>query len=193
LRCAICERLSFEAICDECIRKLLKEERHTRILEDGLKVYSFFSYASVSPIIFTKHHFWGHRILQKIASHTFADFAAEFEFAEKAAAVAIDDKPASGYSHTAILTHALKSASIIPVYGALRAKNNVKYSGKTYEFRRKNPRRFTVSSKLKNFKYAILVDDVVTSGLTLKEAKETLEKEGIDTLFALVLADAKDN
>jgi competence protein ComFC len=175
------------------LRKILKEEQHTRILEGGLKVHSFFSYASISPILLTKHHFWGHRILQKIAFHTFADFAEKFEFEEKVAAVAIDDRPINGYSHTAILIHALKSVSIIPVYGALRAKNSVKYSGQSYEFRRKNPRCFIASKNIKKFKYAILADDVVTSGLTLKEAKETLEKEGVDTLFALVLADAKDN
>jgi competence protein ComFC len=175
------------------LKKLLQEERHVRILEGGLKVYSFFNYNSILPILFTKHHFWGHRILKEIASHTFKKFAQNFEFSEKVAAVAIDDKPSGGYSHTAILTHALRSASIVPVYGALRAKNPVKYSGQTYEFRRKNPRGFVLLPKVRNFKYAILIDDVVTSGFTLKEAKESLEKEGIDTLFALVLADAKDN
>jgi competence protein ComFC len=184
--------LSFKGICGKCTKRLLQEEKHTRILEGGLKVHSFFSYSSITPIIHTKHRFWGHRILKQIASHTFADFAEKFEFKEKVAAVAIDDKPISGYSHTAILARALKSSSITPVYGALRAENSVKYSGQSYEFRRKNPRRFTVSPKLKSFKYAVLVDDVVTSGLTLREAEETLKRYGVDTLFALVLADAKE-
>jgi competence protein ComFC len=175
------------------MKKLLRQERRMRILEGGLKVYSFFSYASASPILFTKHHFWGHRVLKEIASHTFKKFAGNFAFDEKVAAVAIDDKPLGGYSHTAILAHALSSSSITPVYGALRAENPVKYSGQTYEFRRKNPRRFVLSSKVKNFKYAILIDDVVTSGLTLREAHEILQKEGIATLFALVLADAKES
>jgi competence protein ComFC len=189
----LCEKLSFRGVCANCLKKLLQEERHTRILEGGLKVYSFFNYNSVLPILFAKHHFWGHRILKEIASHTFAKFAEQFEFDEKVAAVAIDDKPLGGYSHTAILAHALASSSIVPVYGALRAENPVKYSGQSYEFRRKNPRSFILSPKVKKFKHAILIDDVVTSGLTLKEARETLAKEGINTLFALVLADAKDS
>ncbi|MDR1977018.1 MAG: ComF family protein [Campylobacteraceae bacterium] len=164
-----------------------------RILEGGLKVYSFFSYDSISQVIFTKHHFWGHRILKEIASHTFGEFAKRFEFSEKVAALGVDDRVVDGYSHTAILANALSSASITPIYGALRAENSVKYSGQSYEFRRKNPRRFIISPKVKDYKYAILADDVVTSGLTLREAKESLACLGVDTLFALVLADAKDN
>jgi competence protein ComFC len=188
----LCERLSFKGICAKCLKRLLDEQKHTRILEGGLKVYSFFGYSGITPVLHVKHHFWGHRILKQIASRTFKKFAEKFEFSEKVAAVAIDDKPANGYSHTAILTHALKSDSIIPVYGALRAKNSIKYSGKSYEFRRKNPRNFTVLPKVKKFKYAILVDDVITSGLTLKEASECLEKNGVNVLFALTLADAKE-
>jgi competence protein ComFC len=184
--------LSFKGICAKCTKRLLSEQKHTRILEGGLKVYSFFGYSMITPILHVKHHFWGHRILKQIASHTFGKFAEEFELGEKVAAVAIDDKPHNGYSHTAVLSHALKSPSITPVYGALRAENTVTYSGQSYEFRRKNPRRFKISPKLRRFKYVILIDDVVTSGFTLREAKDTLAKEDIETLFALVLADAKE-
>jgi competence protein ComFC len=184
--------LSFKGICGKCAKRLLSEQKHTRILEGGLKVYSFFGYSAITPVLHVKHRFWGHRILKQIASYTFGKFAKEFEFGEKVAAVAVDDKAHDSYSHTAILSHALKSPSITPVYSALRAKNAVTYSGQSYEFRRKNPRRFTVSKKIKKFKYAILIDDVVTSGFTLREAKEALEKDGVETLFALVLADAKE-
>lgn len=38
----------------------------------------------------------------------------------------------------------------------------------------------------------ILVDDVVTTGLSLLEARELLEKNNIEVLFALVLANAKE-
>jgi len=37
----------------------------------------------------------------------------------------------------------------------------------------------------------ILVDDIVTTGLTLQEAETILNKNGIVVLFALTLADAK--
>ncbi|EAL3832073.1 ComF family protein, partial [Campylobacter upsaliensis] len=38
----------------------------------------------------------------------------------------------------------------------------------------------------------ILVDDIVTTGSSILEAKKILEKNKISVLFALVLADAKD-
>jgi len=39
---------------------------------------------------------------------------------------------------------------------------------------------------------AVLVDDVVTSGITLQEAYETLRREEVDVLFAVTLADAQE-
>uniref|UniRef100_UPI003C6BE51D ComF family protein n=1 Tax=Campylobacter helveticus TaxID=28898 RepID=UPI003C6BE51D len=106
-------------------------------------------------------------------------------------AMALDDIVENGlYSHAAILAKALKSQFIKPIFGALHAKNKVSYSGKSLEFRRKNKRKFKL---LKEIKYpVILVDDIVTTGLSLLEAKEILEKNKISVLFALVLADAKD-
>ena len=38
----------------------------------------------------------------------------------------------------------------------------------------------------------ILVDDIVTTGTTILEARDTLQKVGVDVLFALVLADARN-
>jgi competence protein ComFC len=170
--------------------RLLNTERKNRVLDNGLKVYSFFDYSSTAPILHVKHYFWGHRVLKQIAKQTFGQFAQTFSFTEKVSAIGIDDAPHSGYSHTAILTKALKSASITPVYGVLRATNNVKYSSQSYDFRRKHLRNFLVHPK--GIKYAILVDDIITSGLTLKEASECLKKNGINVLFALTLADAKE-
>ena len=191
MRCVVCERLSFDAICKMCTAKLLSEDKRSRTLENGLKVYSFFGYDSIASILHAKHYFWGHRVLKQIAKITFGEFAKTFCFPQKVAAIGIDDTAYDGYSHTAILAKALKSSSIEPIFGALRAQNKVKYSGKTYEFRRKNPRGFI--SRLNGFDNAILIDDVITSGLTLQEASERLKKEGVNVLFALTLADAKDN
>ena len=39
----------------------------------------------------------------------------------------------------------------------------------------------------------ILIDDIVTTGSTLEEAHDALKKHDVNVLFALVLADAKEN
>ncbi|MDR0467770.1 MAG: ComF family protein [Campylobacteraceae bacterium] len=190
MRCILCEKLSFKGVCKSCLTKLLMQNRRTRVLDSGLKVYSFFSYDSIALILHVKHRFWGHRILKQIAKETFGKFAKEFEFSSPIYAIGIDDRVDDNYSHTAILVNAIKSKNIKPLYKVLRAKNSVKYSGKSYEYRRKNPRKFQLNKKCKSS--VILIDDIITSGQTLDEAFQILKKESIDVLFALTLADAKN-
>ncbi|HEB7569849.1 TPA: ComF family protein, partial [Campylobacter coli] len=67
--------------------------------------------------------------------------------------------------------------------------NHLKYSGKSLKFRQDNKRNFKLLKKINN--PVILVDDIVSSGSSLLEAKQFLEKNKISVLFAVVLADAK--
>ena len=73
----------------------------------------------------------------------------------------------------------------------LRAKNDATYSGKSKAFREQHKRDFDFTCK--DVKDVILIDDIVTTGTTLKEAEEVLKKHSIRVHFALVLADAKEN
>ncbi|ECP7962602.1 ComF family protein, partial [Campylobacter coli] len=52
-----------------------------------------------------------------------------------------------------------------------------------------NKRKFKLLKKINN--PVILVDDIVSSGSSLLEAKQFLEKNKISVLFTVVLADAK--
>lgn len=127
-------------------------------------------------------------MLARLSFHRFREF---FTPNSTLNAIALDDRVENMlYSHSAILAHSLKSAHIRPIFGALHAQNRVKYSGKSLEFRRKNKRNFKLLKPV--FSPVILVDDIVTTGSSLLEAKEFLEKNEIQVLFGLVLADAKD-
>jgi competence protein ComFC len=57
------------------------------------------------------------------------------------------------------------------------------------EFRQKNKRNFYYSGK-NNIK-VILVDDLITTGETILQAKKVLEKNNCEILFALTLSDAR--
>jgi competence protein ComFC len=103
-------------------------------------------------------------------------------------AVPIDDHVLHGYSHTAILANALKSGTITPLFAAMRAQSNARFSGKALAFRKANPRHFTCNIPPKSS--VILVDDLITSGQTLLEASDLLKKQGIYPLFGLTLANA---
>jgi competence protein ComFC len=126
-----------------------------------------------------------------LAKNALKEFAKEFDFPDMIYAIPIDDNVDSGYSHTAILVKSLKSKNIKPIYSKFRSENRVTYSGKSLEYRLKNPRGFEY--KFKPNIDAILVDDIVTSTTTLNEAKLTLLKAKVNPLFALTLADARDS
>ncbi len=115
-------------------------------------------------------------------------FARQFRHGERVAAVGVDDHARHGYAHTALLARTLRSSDIKPYFGRLRAGNSDTYSGQSYQYRLLHPRRFTYHPFPE--KEVILVDDVMTTGLTLTQAAETLHRHGKTVLFCLTLAHA---
>ncbi len=190
MRCLLCLNLSLQLICKKCQNIYCKPNRTTRELPDGFKIYSFYKYKEIKELLKTKHTHVGAGVYEILAKNSFAYFKKEFLFSEEVLAVAIDDFPQSGYSHTAILANALKSKNIKIRFGALRAKNRVNYSGKTLEYRLNNPRDFVYTPG--NLKNVILIDDIVTTTTTIFQAKEAVLKTGSIPLFGLTLADARD-
>ena len=189
MKCVNCEAFSFGMICKNCA-KILSEFRLCERKFGEFSVYYFYGYSEIKHLIHSKHHEYGQFVFKKLANLSFKKFANEFKFSEICLALGLDDTTANGeYSHTAILAHALKSEFIKPKFGVIKAKNSVKYSGKSLEFRLKNKRDFQILKPVKN--PVILVDDIVTTGCSLGQAKEICEKNGIEVLFGLVLANAE--
>ncbi len=186
MRCIICESFSLKTVCTSC-QNTLKPKLHERKIDNGFSIYSFFSYESIAPLLHTKHKPVGRKVYATLAKLSFKKFLKSYH--EDISLIPIDDKPKGGYSHTAVLASTCKSKNLTPLYNCLRATNPVSYSGKSLSFRKKNPRKFTCNIKTK--KPIILIDDLVTTGTTLLEAKKVLEKSNLTPLFALVLADAK--
>ncbi|NPA74439.1 MAG: ComF family protein [Epsilonproteobacteria bacterium] len=188
--CLLCGGFSYSHICKDCQDSLLKPSVTKRVLSDSLEVYSFYKYSHIKELVLTKHKDIGYFVYNILAKRTFKEFAKNFSYKQKVYSIAIDDNPKDGYSHTAILNKHLKSKYIKPVFSKLRAQNSVSYSGKSLDFRLNNPRDFKYD--FKRDIEVILVDDIITTGTTLKEASKVLENEGIRVLFALTLADARD-
>jgi len=150
-------------------------------MEDG--VLSFYEYDDISELIKYKYNRFGSRVFWEIAK-PLKEFAKNYK--EKGVLIPIDDNIKKGYSHTAILAKSLESSFLHPQFGSLLAKNDVKYAGKSLEFRLKNKKDFYYTGK-KNIK-AILVDDIYTTGTTISEAKEVLAKSGVEVEFSIVLS-----
>jgi len=189
--CLLCENPSFSLICKECRRDFLKPNLTKRVLSGGLEVYSFYKYRDIEKLVLTKHKFVGYFIYNALAKESFKAFNEKFLIDRKIYVLPIDDNVKNGYSHTAILAKQMRSKYIKPVFSKLRAQNSVKYSGQSLSFREKNPRNFKYTFK-ENID-VILVDDIITTGTTIKEADKLLKKYNVNVLFALTLCDARDN
>lgn len=184
--CFNCSKPTFKIFCKKCENEFKKLECRRRVLENGLEVISFYKYSKIKNLLRHKHYISGYFILNKLASYSYKRFKFKNELAY---AIGLDDDCSTGYSHTAILLKNFKSKNIIPFYNAIKARNKVVYKGKSLSFRKKNKRKFEL---IKNIdKPVILVDDIITTGETLKQAYEMLKKQKIKVLFAVVLADAK--
>mgnify|MGYP005846868791 CR=1 FL=1 len=187
MKCLMCESFSLTHICPSCQKTFLTPSLYKRHLSNGILVISFYKYKEIKELLFTKHTDLGFYIYTLLAELSFKKFAQNFEFEERLLSLCIDDKVASGYSHTAILNRALKSQNIEPLYSKLRATNAITYSGKSREFRLLHPRDFT----LKDFRGSsvIVVDDIITTGSTLYQATELLKRSNKEVLFCLTLCD----
>ena len=189
MRCLMCEELSFSHICSSCQKENLQPSFYQRDLPLNIPVYSFYKYKDIKNLLHTKHTDLGYYIFKILAKLSFSKFAEKFVFRGELVSLGIDDHVRHGYSHTGLLNSSLRSYHIKPLFAKLRAQNEETFSGKSYGERVQNPRDF----KVERFKSGdvILVDDIITTGLTFMEAISALESEGKNVVFCLALADVR--
>ncbi|MGI0406511.1 ComF family protein [Helicobacter himalayensis] len=216
MKCLVCGNLSFFVICKSCLDSMPFTPT-SRTAQSGLQVYSFYPHSHIEYLLKTKYELIGSKILkilaQKCAEYFFAKILGDLQtanqrsriqqfkrsvdsdifhnFSNKIFAISVDDNLERFYSHTAIITRAFCKASkgvFIPQYSKLIATNRVNYAGKNLEYRLNNPRNFIYKGARGD---AVLIDDIITTGLSLTQAHECLAKNGVNVLFALTLADAR--
>lgn len=177
-------------ICTQCKERLLRTTIGTRTA-GTLDVISFYKYAALESLLLTKHKPEGYRIYKALANMTMKPFIQEFVENDngKVYIVGVDEYVKNGYAHVALLTQAMKTRYSIPLHGTLIARNRVSYAGKDLQFRLDNPRDFIYKGK--SAIDVILVDDIITTGITLQEAQKALQQSGVNVLFALTLADVE--
>ena len=187
--------MSFLAICNECQKKFLAPSIQKKWINNNLFVYYFYDYDDIKDLIKTKYKVYGSRIFNILANNSFKIFANNFSAnldtnnIENIFVVPIDDNIRVNYSHSAILTKATKTKVLKPTYSTLIAQNHIKYAGQSKEFRKANKRDFKYTGAKKAD--IILVDDLVTTGLTMRQAKSELLKHKCKVLFGLTLSCAK--
>lgn len=190
MKCLVCGAFSWKAICAVCLEQVPLTPRH-RILSYDTKVYSFYRYDDVAYLMQSKYHLVGSRILRCLSQKAAKYFFAQGELPFKADAVALDDYPYTFYSHTGVILKTFADASqgkLTPIFGSLKARNNVKYAGQSLAFRQSHPKKFDYNGKSQD---VVIFDDIITTGTSLNEAIAVLHKHQSRVLFCLTLCDAK--
>ena len=191
MRCYSCAKLSHKVICKTCKEQLFVPSIRTKKV-GTMDVISFYRYSSIESLLHTKHKPEGHRLFKELANMTMKPFIQEFVENNDGDVyvVGIDEYVKSGYAHVSLLTKAMKTKTSIPEHASLLATNRVNYSGKSLQVRMENPRDFVYTGT--EDVHAILVDDIITTGITLQEAQKVLMQHGVNVLFALTLADVEE-
>lgn len=191
MRCYSCSEFSLPIICKACRGNLFVPTNGTRKV-GTLDVISFYKYTHLEALLHTKHKAEGYRIYKALAKMTMKPFIEKFTEADHRMVYMIDinEYAGSGYAHVALLTRAMKTKHSTPLHGALLARNRVNYSGKSLQFRLENPRDFRYKGR--SGIDVILVDDIITTGITLQESQSVLLSYGINVLFVFTLADVQE-
>jgi len=192
MRCYTCTKFSISIICELCVKNLFKIDTSTRKV-GTIDVISFYKYSAIESLLLSKHKPEGYRIYKKLSTLTVKPFIEEFVESDDRMIyiVGVDEYVKSGYSHVALLTRAMKTKTSKPLHASLMAKNRVHYSGKDLQYRLNNPRDFMYTGK-SNID-VILIDDIITTGITLQEAQNVLMENGVNVLFALTLANVDED
>ncbi len=69
--CLACKNLSFQIICKDCQKNLLKPSFHKRELEDGFFNYSFYSLSELEDLLNSKYYFFGDKVFNILAKLSF--------------------------------------------------------------------------------------------------------------------------
>jgi len=187
LRCLSCSSISIDIFCRRCRGELLRPNLYRRDLE-GFRIYSLFNYSDIADVIKTKHRVIGYRVYRYMGREFLKPFIGDFikNYGGSIYIIGVDERVKSGYSHIAILTHQMRQRGVEVLHSKLIAGSDIKYAGKSLKFRLENPREFIYRGR--GGIDAILVDDTITTGTTLKEAYRVLSNSGVNILFGLTLA-----
>ncbi len=190
MRCLSCHVLSAQIICSSCEEEILKPTPSRRKV-GSLEVVSLFRYSSIEQLLLTKHTPVGFRLYKYFSKQFVRPFLEQFaeNIDEPVSLISIDERVKGGYSHTAVLSHYVKHPKLSLSHAVLMAQNSISYAGRSLQYRLDNPRDFIYTGK--GDKEVILIDDIITTGVTLQEADQVLQKSGVEVLFALTLADAR--
>lgn len=196
-RCISCKKEGF-SICQDCISKIKREER---LPGETLAVFAYRD-PVMRKIIWNLKYKGKSNIAEDLAGILSDTILGELEdllIYDGANTTSLVPLPMSkkrlkarGKNHTLTLAHAISNRTNIEVYDCLyKNKDTVRQALIKNRAKRllnvKNSMELKSGFSVKG-KNIVLVDDIVTTGATIEEAKRVLKKSGARKVIALVVA-----
>ncbi len=186
MKCLICAKFCFGVLCEGCLDSIPLTPQKRTI--KGIPIYSFFRYDDVDFLLNSKYHIIGSRVISHLAKIASDSFFSQGSYFDGISGVGIDDYVRSFYSHTGVILKHFARNGIKPLYGELRARNNVSYAGKSLAYRQAHKRDLRFSAKVRDI---MIVDDIITTGTSFSEAIDVCTNAGAKVHFGIALCDAK--
>nr|WP_240795421.1 ComF family protein [Aquibacillus halophilus] len=182
--CLKCSRLSDETICSDCV-KWENDPTWQGVLSFNQSVYS---YNPMLRDVVTKWKYRGDYLLRDIFQYTFKDvFDDRFVKWEKEAIIvpiplSEERMLERGFNQAESLAQLLK----LPYQKPLSRVHGEKQSKKTRKERIDSKNPFEIKVQVSH--PVILIDDIYTTGMTLRHAAKLLKNQGCPEVFAFTLA-----
>lgn len=195
--CGICKRLYKTWICPKCYYKLKEECKYIKILEKDFYIFCVGKYEKNIRKFILKFKFKESAYLAK----TFAEIISKNqEFVQELkqydyiipVPMYIENKNIRGYNQTEVLAESIKNKLKIDYIkdAIVKIKQNKKQSSLSEKERIENVKDVY---KIQNFKILknkriLLLDDIYTTGNTIKACREELKKSETEKIDVLVVA-----
>jgi ComF family protein len=191
--CAACDERASGAFCDSC-RQSAEPTPRGRSL-DGVPLVVAGHYAPPLSTAIVRFKYEGRAELSRCLAQVLAPSLAELVLPAGVALVPVPLHPkrlaARGYNQAALLARDLAKATGLSCRARLlqRARETERQVGKARRHRLTNAvGAFTVRQR--DVARVVLVDDVVTTGSTVRACAQALAKEGIELVAVVALAQA---
>ncbi|PAF45696.1 phosphoribosyltransferase family protein [Helicobacter sp. 11S02629-2] len=195
MRCIGCSKVSLALLCRTCIANL--SILHSQRNLDSTRIISSFAYSEAREFLLSKYSLLGSRIYKKLSEVALSAFFKTYSDLldidrRHTAIIAVDSTLKGAYSHSSIIAQGFKRYGFKVAASALesKAKNANFFHLLSANERAMAKREFKLREDFK-FDSCILVDDIITTGATLKEAISVVKASGVKVLFAYTLSDAR--
>ena len=204
-KCGICGKLDEKYLCRKC-EKLLEKElvnkegfciQDIRVFNENISFIHFFKYQGLIRKIILDYKFNEKAYLYRTIISILLKNKKIFEFLKSydtiiAVPISKQRKKERGYNQSLLIAKEISKISKIPIQNKClyKIKNNSKQSTLSKDEREKNVQGVyeLKNSKLIRNKSILIIDDIYTTGSTIKECYKILKQENIKKIGVLTIA-----